>query len=128
MTVEIKGLEKLNKKLSAISKQLPYALKGTLNDLAFDAQKSLTAEIKHGMNVRVNTSKAWAVDKADKTSLIATVRLKSDWHRYPIPQHYEGGSSLQIGFEKAMIGRGYMTAGHSAIPIKKMGKAKYKTV
>ncbi len=128
MTIEIKGLDKLQKKLSTISKQLPFALTNTLNDLAFDAQTSLIAEVKHGMKVRDNTSKAWAVDKAKKTNLSATIRLKSDWHKYPIPQHYKGGDSLQIGFEKAMIGRGYMTAGHSAVPIKKMGKAKYKTV
>ena len=128
MTFEITGLDKFQKSLSNLSKQIDYAMSRTLNNLAFDAQASLAAELKHGMNVRVNTSKAFAVDKSSKTNLSATVRLKNDWHKYAIPQHFNAGDSLQIGFEKTMIARGYMTANHSAVPIKKMGKAKYKTV
>ncbi len=128
MTFAIKGMEELQKDLSKLSKQLPYAMSLTLNDLAFDAQQSLTKEIKHGMNVRDNTSKAFLVGKSNKTNLIATVRMKDDWHRTALQHHYFGGKGATIAFEKAMVGRGYMSAGNSAIPIKKMGKARYKTV
>ncbi len=128
MTIEIKGLDKLQKDLKKLSKQIPYAVSLTLNDLVFDAQQSLTKEVKHGMNVRDNTSKAWAVDKSKKTSLTATIRMKSDWHRDAIPHHYKGGIGADIGFERSMISRGYMTGSHSAIPLKKMGKARYRNI
>ncbi len=128
MIFEIKGLDKVQKSLGQLSKQLDYAMMLTLNDLAFDTQDSLRGEIKGGLKAKVNTSKAFAIDKAKKSNLTATIRLKDDWHKQPIPQHYKGGDSLQIGFEKSMISRGYMTPKHSAIPLKKMGKARYKTV
>ena len=128
MTIEIEGLDKVTSNIRTLSKQLPYALQLTLNDLAFDARESLNKEIKHKMNVRVNTSKAFVVDKAKKTDLSATVRMKRDWHWLSLQHHFNGGDAEQIGFEREMIKRGYMTDNNSAIPIKKMGKAKYKTI
>jgi len=128
MTMEIKGLDKLNKDLGKLAKQTPYALMLTLNDLAFDSQKALNAELKNKLNVRSNTSKAFVVDKASKRGLVSTVRMKRDWHYLSLQHHYQNKSSEQIAFEREMIKRGYMTDSNSAIPIKKMGRAKYKTV
>ena len=128
MTIEIKGIDKLQKSLSAMSKQIPYASMLTLNDLAFDMQKALNAELKAGLKTRVNTSKAFAVDKATKSHLIATVHMKRDWHYLVLKHHYMGKTASQIAFERDMISRGYMTDSNSAIPIKKMGKAAYKKV
>ena len=128
MTIEIKGLDKLQKDLKKLSRQIPYAVMLTLNDLAFDAQKSLSAEIKGGLNARVNTSKAFLVDKSKKTNLIAIVRMKGDWHKPALQHHYFGGEAEQIKFEQAMISRGYMTDAFSAIPLKRMGRARYRTV
>ena len=128
MTIEIKGLDKLNKDMSTLSKQLPYALMLTINDLIFDAQKSLNAELKGGMNVRVNTSKAFAVDKAKKTNLTGVIRIKDDWHKDSLKHHYSGKDAEQIATEKYFIGRGYMTNSNSAIPIKRMTKAAYRKV
>lgn len=128
MVFEITGLDKFQKSMRHLSKQLDYAMSQTLNDLAFDAQDSLRKEIKGGMNTRVNTSKAFAVDKSSKSNKIAIVRLKDDWHKDAIPQHYLGGKGATIGFEYAMISRGHMRKGQSAIPLKKTGKARYKTL
>ena len=128
MTLTISGLDKLSKDISAMSKQIPFAAMRTINDLAFESRLSLNNELKNGMNVRVNTSKAFVVDKAKKTSLSATVRIKNDWHLPSLLHHYKGGDAEQIATEKAFIGRGYMTASHSAIPIKRMTKAAYKKV
>jgi len=128
MTLEIVGLERVTKNIRALTKQLDFAMKQTLNDLAFDSKKALEGELRGGMKVRVNTSKAFAIDKATKNSLVTTIRLKDDWHQYAIPQHYKGGSSIQIAFEEAMIKRGYMTGGNSAIPMKRMGKAMYNNI
>lgn len=111
-----------------MSKQLPFAMMRTINDLAFDSRLSLNAEIKHGLKTRVNTSKAYVVDKAKKTALTATVRMKDDWHLPSLLHHYKGGDAEQIATEKVFIGRGYMTASHSAIPIKRMTKAAYRKV
>lgn len=128
MTIEIKGLDKLNKNLSAMSKQIPFASMQTINDLAFESRLSLNSDLKHSMNVRANTSKAFVVDKAKKTSLSATVRIKDDWHKDALTHHYRGGKALQIATEKIFIRRGYMTEGNSAIPIKRMTKAAYRKV
>ncbi len=128
MTLEIKGIDKLQKNLSRLSKQLPYALTLTINDLLFDSQKSLNAELKGGMNVRVNTSKAFAVDKAKKTNLMGTVRMKDDWHKTALLHHYKRKDAEQIATEKYFIRRGYMTNNNSAIPIKRMTKAAYRKV
>ena len=59
MTIEIKGLDKLNKSLSAMSKQIPFATAMTLNDLAFDSMKALNADLKQTLKTRVNTSKGF---------------------------------------------------------------------
>ncbi len=128
MTIEIKGLEELNEDMSKLSKQIDYASMLTLNDLAFDSQKALNAELKNGLGVRVNTSKAFVVDKAKKTSLVATVKMKRDWHFYALQHHYRGGKGDTIGFEYAMKSRGFMSEGESAIPIKKITKAGYKKI
>lgn len=128
MIFEIKGLEQVQKNLSQLSKQLDYAMTLTLNDLAFDAQDSLRGEIKGGLNTRVNTSKAFAIKKAKKTNLTATISLKDDWHKDVIPQHYKGGIGARIKFEKEMMSRGYLGRNNSAVPLKKMGKKRYTTV
>ena len=128
MTLEIKGLDKLSKNISMMSKQLPYTLMLTINDLIFDSQKSLNAELKGGMNVRVNTSKAFAVDKAKKTTLTGVVRMKDDWHKTALLHHYKKRDAEQIATEKYFIRQGYMTANNSAIPIKRMTKAAYRKV
>ena len=128
MTIEIKGLDKLNKSLSAMSKQIPFATAMTLNDLAFDSMKALNADLKQTLKTRVNTSKAFVVDKAKKINLVAVVRMKRDWHYSALKHHYLGKTADQIAFEDEMIARGYMTNTNSAIPLKKMGKAKYKTI
>ena len=128
MTVEIKGLDKTSKYYRTMVKQIPFASMLTLNDLAFDSLRALNKEIENKMKVRKNTAKAFAVDKAKKTDLVATIRMKKDWHWLVLKHHYYGGESEQIGFEREMIKRGYMTDNHSAIPIKKMGKARYKTI
>ena len=128
VTFEIQGLDKLKDSMSKMVKQMDYAMSRTLNDLAFEGKRALENEILHGMKVRQNTSKAFIVDKSKKSDLVATIRLKKDWHKYPIPQHFKGGDSLPIGFERAMIQQGYMTNVHSAIPTKKMGRARYKSI
>ena len=128
MTIEIEGLPELMRKFKTVPNQINYASMLTLNDLAFDARESLNKEIEHKMKVRKNTAKAFVVDKATKSELTATVRMKSDWHWLALKHHYFGGEAEQIAFERAMIARGYMTDSNSAIPIKKMGKAKYRTV
>jgi len=128
MTIKVVGLDRVTKNLRGLTKQVDFALMQTLNQLAFDSKKALEGELLGGMKVRKNTSKAFAVDKAKKTSLSATIRLKDDWHQYAIPQHYKGGSSMQIAFEEIMIKRGYMTRSNSAIPMKRMGKAMYNNI
>jgi len=128
VTITIKGLDNFQKSLGKLSKQMDYALTLTVNDLAFDSKSSLENEIKHGMNVRVNTAKAFAVEKANKSNITAVVRIKDDWHKDAIPHHYKGGTGTSIVFERGMIRRGYMTKGNSAIPVKKMGKAKYRSL
>ncbi len=128
MTFEIKGLEKVTKDLAKLSTQIDYAAMLTLNDLAFDTKRALDGELRGGLNVRLNTSKAFAVDKAKKSDLTATVRMKRDWHYLSLQHHYQKKEAFQIGFEREMISRGYMTGSNSAVPIKKMGKAKYKSL
>lgn len=128
MQIELKGFDEFSRSLRRVTTQVDYALTLTINDLVFDSQKALNADIKHNLNTRVNTSKAYAVDKAKKTNLTGIVRMKSDWHKVALMHHYTGGSAVPIMFEKAMIDRGYMNANNSAIPLKKMGKAKYKTI
>jgi len=128
MTFEITGLDKFQKSLSQLSKQVDYAMKLTLNDLAFDAQNSLGKEIKHGLEAKEITSRAFSVDKAKKSNLVATIRLKDDWREDVIPQHFKGGPGAVIKFEKEMISRGYMGRGNSAVPIKKIGKTRYNNI
>lgn len=128
MTLEIKGLEQFNNRLRKLSSQMDYALTLTINDLVFDSQKALNADIGSKLNAKALTTKAYAVDKATKKTLVGVVRMKSDWHKVALAHHYSGGSGVPIMFEKEMINRGYMGSNNSAIPVRKMGKAKYKTI
>ncbi len=107
--------------------QVPYAASRALNDVAFEAKTSMEADIRSKLKTRTKmVSQAFAVDKSDKADLTATVRTKDDWHIDVIPQHYRGGTGADIGFERAMISRGVMSASSSAVPIKKISKAGYK--
>lgn len=128
MTLEIKGLDKLQKSLSKLSVQMDYALSRTINDLSFESKASLEKDIAGRLNTRVNTSKAYAVDKSSKKNLEATVRMKSDWHKVALVHHYTGGRAVPIMFERAMMKRGYMSKNNSVVPIGKIGKVKYKTL
>ena len=128
MTIDIKGLEIVSKKFHSMYRQIDYASMLTLNNLAFDARESLNKELGSKLRVRQNTSKAFVVDKAKKSSLSATVRMKRDWHYLSLQHYYQKKDAFQIGFERSMIARGYMTDANSAIPVKKMGKAKYRTI
>ena len=125
MIIELKGIEGIQSKLRDMSTQVPYAAMLTVNELAFEAQKSLNAELSAGLNTRVNTSKAFVVDKAKKTNLVATVRMKSDWHYLSLQHHYQNKEAYQIAFEREMINLGFMSDNNSAIPLKKMSKNVY---
>ena len=128
MKLEIKGLDKFKTTIGKLSTQMDYALQLTINDLIFDAQSSLNKELKSGLKVRNNTSKAFAVDKAKKSNLVGVVRMKDDWHLPSLEHHYKGGEAEQIATEKYFIKQGYMTDNHSAVPIKRMTKAAYRKV
>jgi hypothetical protein len=128
MGVKIEGLKRLEKRLSTLQKQIPYTMALTLNDIAFDSMRSLNGDLKGKLKTRVNTSKAFAVEKATKTRLTASVHMKHDWHYLSLQHHYRGGkTAFQIGFEREMIRRGHMTNSNSAIPRKKWGKKKYSS-
>ena len=126
MTIEIKGLDNFNTKISSFSKQLDYALSLTLNDLAFESREALNLNIKGALSVKAAVAKAYVVDRSSKKDLTSTVRMKSDWHKVVLSHHYTGGTSVPIMFEHAMQDRGYITNKNSIIPIKKITKAGYR--
>ncbi len=110
MTLEIKGLDKLSKNISMMSKQLPFALQNTLNDLAFDVQKQMKLEINDSLDVRVmSLSSAFKVDKASKKSLVASVYVKkSDWRYNVLIHHTTGGVRTLKGLEKLLRHAGFL--------------------
>jgi len=128
MEIEIKGLDNIQKELEQFQRQMPYVMTLTINDLLYDIKNAEDGMIRGGLNSRKNTAKAFAYDKANKSTLAGKVRLKDDWHEGALQHHFKGGTADNIGFEKEMIQRHNMNGSNSAVPIKKIGKKKYRTI
>ncbi len=118
MTVEIKGLDKLHKSMSAISKQLPFAIMNTLNDLAFDGMDSMKSEVKGKLKLKnQKIPNAFHIKKATKKTL--QVKLSIDdwkWQADVLKPHFYGGDRKRKGMEKAMIYAGAMSRDNILTP------------
>lgn len=100
----IKGLEEFN------SKDLPYVMRTTVNNIVFDALESLKNEARGNLNLKnARTASTWRVKKATKQQPYAEIYMDEfSWQYKVLAHHYKGGDRERKGMEKAMAHMGIM--------------------
>lgn len=118
--VSIKGLDALTKDINKLAKQLPFATKNTLNDLAFDVRRLQTAQMraKMGRPLPLRNSSVFHVEKATKKTLAATVSLNDGTFNrnginyvQKIGHLFTGGKRGHKAGEGRLYHGGYMKSG-----------------
>ncbi len=118
MKFELEGLTEVQQMLTGYAEQLPYVTMLTLNDLAFDVQRTLKAEVIVKLNLRKKSlANAFRVKKATKNRLEADVFIDDyKWQAKILKPHFYGGDRAKKGVEKAMIYGGFMSSSEILTP------------
>ena len=91
-------------------KQLPYALRVTSNDLAFEVMNEMKREFATELHVgKKGVISSVRVRKATKSKPYAEVYIDEfSWQHKVLQHHFYGGDRDRKGLEKALIYWGYM--------------------
>ena len=121
MTFEIKGLDKFQKSMRHLSKQLDYAMTLTINDLSFQIKREMGAEVKQKFGGPLPLAQAFGVRKATKKNIVATVELNDGSrnknginYRKKIGHHFTGGKRHHRSSEGAFMYFDNIKKGESA--------------
>ena len=92
------------------TRDIPYVLATTLNNLAFDAKEEAEKSLKEDLNIHKKAlTRAFRVHKATKRNLEAELYVAQDKWQYRVLQHhFHGGDRIHKGLEKYLRYKGYM--------------------
>ena len=99
------NIKQVLKELGAFERDIPFILKETANDIAFEAIRKIKAEVQGKLHIRKKyIPNAWRVRKAEKSRLYAELYVDDwSWQKRVLEHHYYGGDRQRKGIEKAMI-------------------------
>ena len=110
MRVEHKDINKLLKQFGAFEKDIPYIVRTTTNNIAFEALQKIKAEVRGKLNIsKQKIPNSWRVRKATNQRPYAELYVDEwSWQHKVLAHHYSGGDRARKGLEKALIYLGYM--------------------
>lgn len=92
LRIDVAGLAEVQRSLTGIARQVPYASALALNDLAFQVQHAERAAIEATFDrPRPFTVRSVLVDKATRDAPVAVVRIRDEVATYLLP--YEAGGA-----------------------------------
>ena len=99
------NVKQVLKELGAFERDIPFILKETANDIAFEAIRKIKAEVQGKLNItKKQIPNAWRVRKATKARSYAKLYVDDwSWQKRVLEHHYYGGDRARKGIEKAMI-------------------------
>lgn len=119
--VEIQGLDKTLARISGMGKQVRFAAKNALNDLAFKVRSGITAGMPQDLDrPKPATTRALRVEKASKENLTAIVRLNERGEGVPavdfLKHNVVGGRRGMKRSEQMLQAAGILPSGMYTIP------------
>ena len=91
-------------------RDIPYIMKTTVNNLAFDALNSMKKEISGNLNIyKKSVPSSFRIRKATKSKPYAELYVDEfSWQHKVLAHHFSGGDRERRGMEKALIRSGHM--------------------
>lgn len=123
LTVQVTGLDALRAQFASAAKQVPFAAARALNNAAFGINAKIKTEMQGTFQggATAYTLRAFSVTKASKSSLQATVMLRTDAqggtpHAQTLAHLFTGGTRQWKKLEGLIRATGAMPAGTIAVP------------
>lgn len=124
ISIQLKGLEDIKRKLDSASKQVNFAASRALNTTAYALNKKLKEEMQEKMQggATAYTLRAFTVDKATKGKLVASVNLRNDAPEGGTPYSkalghlFTGGTRDWKKLEGMLRSLGLVPNGHMTVP------------
>lgn len=114
--IDIRGMDAVQRQLSALGNQMPYALSVALNNAAFavraESQKDLTESFDRPTRLVTGATR---VSKATKATLEARVNIDPKREGIVAPHEFGGRRGPQL-IERFLIGKGWMPSSYKAVP------------
>ena len=126
-------LEEMIQEVEGIRKRdVDYVLALTINNLAFDAMKSVEKQM--GSNLKITKKQmlsAFGVKKATKSSKVAELFVdEGKWQYKALQHHFNAGDRFRKGLESMLRYKGLMTQGEilTPSPNTKLKRSAYKRI
>lgn len=114
--IDIRGMDAVQRQLSALGNQMPYAISVALNNAAFavrtESQRDLTDSFDRPTRLVTGATR---VSKATKATLEARVYIDPKREGIVIPHEFGGRRGPQL-IERFLIEKGWMPSSYKAVP------------